>query len=34
LEVGTVENLSSGTQVQLRETSGRPLWAGRGRGGA
>lgn len=32
-EVGTIENLSSRTQVQLREESGRPLWAGRGRGG-
>jgi hypothetical protein len=33
LEVGTIENLSSGIQVQLREASGRPLWAGRGRRG-
>jgi hypothetical protein len=34
LEVGTIENLSTGTRVQLREENGRPLWAGRGRRGA
>jgi uncharacterized protein YdeI (BOF family) len=33
LEVGTIENLSNGTQVELRDESGRPLWAGRGRRG-
>lgn len=34
LEVGAIDNLTSGTQVQMREESGRPLWAGRGRRGA
>lgn len=34
LEVGTIENLTAGTMIQLREESGRPLWAGRGRRGA
>ena len=28
----TVTNLTSGLEVQLREESGRPLWAGQGRG--
>jgi len=32
-EVGRLENLSSGQTALLRETSGRPLWAGRGRRG-
>ncbi len=32
-EVGRIENLSSGQTVLLRETGGRPLWAGRGRRG-
>lgn len=31
LEVGTITNLRTGQEVQLREESGRPLWAGRGR---
>lgn len=31
LEVGKIANQHTGQQVQLREESGRPLWAGRGR---
>ena len=31
LEVGKIENQRSGAAVQLRDTSGRPLWSGRGR---
>ena len=31
LEVGKIANSRTGQQVQLREGSGRPLWAGRGR---
>jgi hypothetical protein len=31
LEVGVIESMTAGTMVQLREESGRPLWAGRGR---
>lgn len=34
LEVGAVENLSSGQGVMVRDENGRPLWAGRGRRGA
>jgi hypothetical protein len=30
-EVGTVENMSTGQTVEIRDESGRPLWAGRGR---
>jgi hypothetical protein len=30
-EVGAVDNLSTGQSVSIRDTSGRPLWAGRGR---
>lgn len=33
LEVGSIENLTQGVSIQLREQSGRPLWAGRGRQG-
>jgi hypothetical protein len=33
-EVGQIDNVTSGQTVFLRETSGRPLWAGRGRRGA
>jgi hypothetical protein len=29
-EVGAVENLSTGQSLSIRDTSGRPLWAGRG----
>lgn len=31
-EVGQINNLSSGIMVQIRQESGRPLWAGGGRG--
>lgn len=31
-EVGQISNDSTGKQVTLRDSSGRPLWAGRGRG--
>jgi len=31
LEVGQITDLSSGQSVQLRDESGRPMWAGRGR---
>ena len=31
-EVSTVENLTKGVEVQIREGSGRPLWAGNRRG--
>lgn len=30
-ETGQIDNLSTGQSVTLREESGRPLWAGRGR---
>lgn len=30
-EVGAVDNLSTGQNVSIRDTNGRPLWAGRGR---
>ena len=30
-EVGAVENLSTGQSVSIRDTNGRPLWAGQGR---
>jgi hypothetical protein len=30
-EVGAIDNLSTGQSVSIRDTSGRPLWAGRGR---
>lgn len=30
LEVGSIDNLTSGISIQIREQSGRPLWAGRG----
>jgi|GEM_PF-840696 len=33
LKAATVENLSSGQALALRDESGRPLWSGRGRGG-
>lgn len=33
LEVGDISNLSTQQQVQVREESGRPLWAGGSRGG-
>ncbi len=33
LLAGTVENLSAGQSLALRDTSGRPLWSGRGRRG-
>jgi len=29
-KAGTVENLTSGTAIMLREQGGRPMWAGRG----
>ena len=32
-EVGAFENVESGQKIQIREESGRPLWAGRGRRG-
>ncbi len=32
-EVAAVENLSTGEDIALREESGRPLWAGKGRRG-
>jgi hypothetical protein len=31
LEVGRIENQRSGATVQMRDTSGRPMWSGRGR---
>ena len=31
-EVSYIENLTQGVEVQIREGSGRPLWAGNGRG--
>ena len=31
-EVSYIENLTKGVEVQIREGSGRPLWAGNGRG--
>lgn len=31
-KAGTVENLSTGQQIQLRDATGRPAWAGRGNG--
>jgi hypothetical protein len=34
LEVGQIDNVSSGLGVEIREESGRPLWAGRGRRGS
>jgi hypothetical protein len=33
-EAGAVTNLSTGQQVLIRDENGRPLWAGRGRGGS
>lgn len=30
-EIGSIENLTSGVSIQIREPSGRPYWAGRGR---
>ena len=33
-EVITIDNLTSGVSVQIREADGRPLWAGSGRGGS
>jgi hypothetical protein len=33
LEIGTIENLTNGTTIRIREQSGRSLWAGRGRQG-
>ena len=32
-EAGQLENVTSGVAVEIREASGRPGWAGRGRGG-
>jgi len=32
-EVGRIENLNSGESVTMRDETGRPLWAGRGRQG-
>jgi hypothetical protein len=34
LEVGKIDSITSGQTVQIREESGRPLWAGRGRQGS
>jgi len=31
LKVGQIANISSGRSIQLRDESGRPMWAGRGR---
>jgi hypothetical protein len=31
-ELASVENLTTGRSVTLRDETGRPLWAGRGRG--
>jgi hypothetical protein len=31
-EVASIENLTAGQMVTLRDDTGRPLWAGRGRG--
>jgi hypothetical protein len=31
VEVGTITDVTSGQSVQLRDQSGRPMWAGRGR---
>ncbi len=33
LEVGQIDDYTSGQTVSIRDESGRPLWAGRGRGG-
>ena len=33
LEATRIENLTTGQSLALRDGSGRPLWAGRGRGG-
>lgn len=33
LEVGAIQNLATGTSIQIRQENGRPLWAGRGRQG-
>jgi hypothetical protein len=33
LEVGQIDDLTSGQTVSIRDESGRPLWAGRGRRG-
>ncbi len=33
LEVGAIQNLTTGASIQVREENGRPLWAGRGRRG-
>ena len=32
-EVGAIENLTGGETADLRDETGRPLWAGRGRWG-
>jgi hypothetical protein len=32
-EGAEIKNLNTGETVTLRDTTGRPLWAGRGRGG-
>ena len=29
-KAGTVENLTEGTSIVLREASGRPMWSGQG----
>jgi hypothetical protein len=31
-KAGRIDNLTNGQSVDLREDSGRPMWAGRGRG--
>ena len=33
LKIGSITDLTSGASVQIREQSGRPLWAGRSRNG-
>ena len=32
LEAGQIENQTTGQRIELRDETGRPLWAGRGRG--
>ena len=32
-EIGAIEDVTSGERVTLRDDTGRPLWAGRGRWG-
>ena len=33
LEAGSIENVSTGDTLYMRDETGRPLWAGRGRWG-